>query len=185
MREPREAHSENYASLPQPVEVNDVHSLRLVDPGMYEAFQEVLTALRQDMLPADAARELLDAMNPSLQRELVNDLAGLDASILMTLKAQLQLVDAVLRRVVNPDGSPTPHTNDTEITPKEAINLSLKVTQMLTRDLPKLYTADRYQRMEETLFALVESKLTKEQQNAFLEALQEATLKEARKGERR
>lgn len=181
----REVHSETYDTLIAPPDVVDVPTLKNGDPDLYASYQDMLAALRNDMLPEEAAKQLLEAMNPALQREMVTNIAGLDASILLTLKSQLQLVDSVLRRVVNPDGSPTNHKDDTGITPREAINLSLKITQMLTRDIPKLYTADRYQRMEEVLFALVESMLTKEQQDAFLKALHEATLNEARKGERR
>ena len=184
MSEPREVHSRNYDSLPVPVDVTDIQSLRFADPGMYQAFEDVLGALKQDLLPSDASMALLEAMNPALQRELVSRIAGLEASVLMTIKAQLVLVDAVLRRVVNPDGSPTHSKDETGITPKEAINLSIKITQMLTRDIPKLYTADRYQRAEATLFGIVERMLTKEQQDAFLRELHEQTLKDAKQGER-
>lgn len=180
----REVHSRNYDSLPTPVDVTDIESMKYADPGMYASFQDILAGLRQDLLPADAAMELLEAMNPSIQRDLVNRVAGLEQSVLMTLKGQLQLIDAVLRRVVNSDGTPTTVSTETGITPKEAITLSLKVTQMMTRDIPKIYTADRYQRAEATLFNLIETELTKPQQDAFLKALHEQTLKDAKQGDR-
>jgi hypothetical protein len=184
MTESREVHSRNYDSLPAPVDVTDIESLRFADPGMYEAYEAILAGLRQDLLPSDASMALLEAMNPAIQRELVSRIAGLESSVLMTIKSQLVLVDAVLRRVVNPDGSPVSTRDDTGITPKEAINLSIKITQMLTRDIPKLYTADRYQRAEATLFGIVERMLTKEQQDAFLRELHEQTLKDAKQGDR-
>lgn len=180
----REVHSRNYDSLPAPVDVTDIESLRFADPGMYSSFQDILAGLNQDLLPADAAMALLEAMNPALQRELVNKVAGLESSVLMTLKNQLQLIDAVLRKVVTPDGQKTVSSEEIGISPKEAITLSLKVTQMLTRDIPKIYTADRYQRAEASLFNIVEKMLSKEQQDAFLKELHEQTLKDAKQGER-
>ena len=179
----REVHSSKYPSLTKPVAVNDIASLRLGDPGLYEVWETMIGALRNEMLPVEAQVQLVEAMPPSTQREVVNKIAGFDSSILMTLKHQLHLVDSVLRRVIGEDGSSKPVEDHIDISPKEAINMSIRLTQVITRDLPKMYKVERVQNLEAALFEVVETLLTKDQQDAVLLKLQEKNLEEARRKE--
>ena len=142
------------------------------DPGMRQAVQDVIGALRQDLLPLNVQQAIVDAMSPAARRDLVAKIAGLEASVLMTFKQQIQLVDTVLRRIVNPDGTVTATAEDYDIPLKDAMNLSLKVTQVMVRDLPKIYTIDRIQKQEEALRRVMETHLTRKQQEALLEELE-------------
>lgn len=178
----RDLPSREYTSLPKPIAVNDIPSLRVGDPGLYQAWQDLLGALKNHMLPIDAQVQLVEAMPPTTQREIVNKIAGFDSSVLLTLKNQLQLVDNVLRRVITEDGRPNTETQGIDISPKEAMNMSIKLTQVITRDLPKMYKVERLN-LEASLFEVVETLLTKEQQDAVLLKLQEKTLEDARRKE--
>lgn len=183
-REPEPARSENYPPLPKPVHVTDLASLRIGDPSLWSAYQDLLGALRNDMVPVEAQVALVEALPPATKREVVNKLAGLDASVLMTLKDQLQLVDSVLRRIITPEGGVNPNVDGRiDISPKEAINLSIKLTQIITRDLPKMYKVDRVQNLEKAMFKVIDETMTKEQQDQVLLLLQEYQLEDAKRAE--
>lgn len=142
------------------------------DPGLRVAVEDVIGALRQDMLSYAVQEKIVEAMSPTTRRDIVAKIAGLEASVLMTFKQQIQLVDTVLRRIVNTDGTKTINADDYEIPLKDALNLSLKVTQVMVRDLPKIYTLDRIQKQEEALRRVMESHMTREQQEAVLYELE-------------
>lgn len=151
-----------------PLRVLGEAGLALRDPALHRAAEDVIAALRQDLLPADVQLSLVNAMSPSARRDMVSKIAGLDASVLMTFKQQISLVDTVLRRIVNEDGTVTANAENYDIPLKDALNLSLKVTQVMVRDLPKIYTLDRVQRQEEALRRVMERCLTREQQEEVL-----------------
>jgi hypothetical protein len=139
-------------------------------PSLHADCENVIGALKQDMLPHETQMAIINAMSPAARREMVAKIAGLDASVLMTFKAQIHLVDTVLRRIVGEDG--TVLQEDSSLSLKDALNLSLKVTQIMVRDLPKIYSLDRIQRQEEALRRVMESHLTRGQQEALLEELE-------------
>lgn len=144
------------------------------DPELYRATQDVVGALRQDMIPAEVQEELFKAMNAGVQRSLVAEAAGLDASILMTFKQQITLVDAILRRTFNDDGTLSSLSEESlAMSPKDALNLSLKVSQMMVKELPKVYSMERIQRVERALLKVMSEHMTREQQESFLEVLEE------------
>lgn len=151
-----------------PLRVLGEAGLALRDPALHRAAEDVIAALRQDLLPTEVQLELVNAMSPTARRDMVSKIAGLDASVLMTFKQQISLVDTVLRRIVNEDGTVTASSEDYDIPLKDALNLSLKVTQVMVRDLPKIYTLDRVQRQEEALRRVMEKCLTREQQEQVL-----------------
>lgn len=134
--------------------------------------RDVIGALKQDLLPMEVQMQIVNAMSPAARREMVAKIAGLEASVLMTFRQQITLVDTVLRRIVNDDGTVTATAEDYDIPLKDALNLSLKVTQVMVRDLPKIYSLDRVQRQEEALRRVMESHLTRDQQEALLEELE-------------
>lgn len=141
------------------------------------ALQEVIDALKADLIPAEDQEELFHHMGAAVQRSVISEVSGLDASILVTFKQQLHLVDAILRRTFNPDGS-VKLTTDADgnvdmsaMEPKDVLNLSLKVSQMMVKELPKVYNMDRIQRMETALYEVMSRHLTREQQQAFLAEL--------------
>ncbi|CAD5377348.1 hypothetical protein OF001_U20275 [Pseudomonas sp. OF001] len=136
--------------------------------GMSDSVREVIGALKQDLLPLDVQMQIVNSMSPAARREMVAKIAGLEASVLMTFRQQITLVDTVLRRIVNDDGTVTPSAEDYDIPLKDALNLSLKVTQVMVRDLPKIYSLDRIQRQEEALRRVMETHLSRDQQEALL-----------------
>ncbi len=136
--------------------------------GLVGPVNEVIGALKQDLLPLDVQMKLVNAMSPAARRDMVAKIAGLEASVLMTFRQQIQLVDTVLRRIVNEDGTVTSTAEDYDIPLKDALNLSLKVTQVMVRDLPKIYSLDRIQKQEEALRRVMEAHLDREQQEALL-----------------
>lgn len=178
-----ERHSERYPTLEVPPEITDIESLRLGDPSLYQTYQVMLGAVTTSLLPIEAMLKLVEAMPATVQRDLVNRIAGMESSVLMTLKHQLHLVDSVLRRVIGEDGRVITSDERIDISPKEAMNMSIKLTQVLTRDLPKMYKVERVQRLEEALFKVVETKLTKEQQDEVMLLLHELTMEDARRKE--
>ena len=151
--------------------LSEAKSLRASDPGLADAVDTVVGAIKQDMLPADVQEEIFRGMNAAVQRSLVAEVAGLDSSVLASFKQQLGLVDSILRRTFNSDGTLASGQEDLGIEPKDVLNLSLKVTQMMVRELPKVYSMDRVQKMEGALLKVMSEHLTREQQEAFLEAL--------------
>lgn len=138
-----------------------------------KAYEDVLTMVREDMLSEAKQKALVDAMSTNIQRELVQTYSSLDASVVVTFKKQLGLVDTVLRRIVNEDGSSKPSSEDYDISLKDALNLSLRVTQIMVKDLPKVYNIARVQKMEEALRRTMEETMTSEQQRQFLVRLEE------------
>lgn len=136
--------------------------------------ENVIAMLKQDMLPLSTQEAILNAMSPTARRALVHKISGLDASVLETFKKQIQLVDNTLRRIVNDDGTPTAtyDEDDPPMALKDALNLSLRVTQILVKDLPKIYGLERIQRQEEALRRVMESHMTPDQQEALLEELE-------------
>lgn len=142
------------------------------DPTLRRHVEAILAYLRQDMIPFETQLQIVNSMTPSARREIVSKVAGLEASLLMTVKQQVKLVDSVLRRIVNDDGSLRVDAENYEIPLKDAMNLALKVTQVITREMPKVYTLDRVQRQEEALRRVMEKHMTREQQEALLEELE-------------
>lgn len=176
-----EFNSDRYPTLPTPVEVTNIESLRLADPTVYDALQIILANLRNDMLPDQVQLEIVNAMTPNTRRAVVQQIAGLDASVLMTFKQQIALVDNVLRRVVSPEGIALESGKSLDISVKDAMNMSLKVVGMLTKDLPKVYNIARVQRLEQALLSVVET-LPKVDQDRVLMALEKAELESAKEG---
>lgn len=147
------------------------------EPEVHSALSAVLQALRADLVPPELQEELFRRMNAAVQRSIISEVSGLDASILVTFKQQLHLVDAILRRTFNSDGTLKLNTDAegnidvSAMDPKDVLNLSLKVSQMMVKELPKVYNMDRIQKMETALYEVMSKHLTREQQQAFLEEL--------------
>lgn len=170
-----------YEPLPEFTPVVDTASLMISDPILYDAMQRVIVGLQTDMLPVACQAEIVEAMSSTIQRELVYRIAGLDSSILLTFKTQMELIDAVLRKVVKPDGSRNDEGKHLDISVKEALNLSLKLTTAMSQHLPKIIKVEKVQRMENALFEVVET-LPKDKQAAVLKLLEEANEKDATRG---
>lgn len=142
------------------------------DPGLNRDCENVIAGLKNDLIPHDIQEALFAAMNSAVQRNIVASTSGLDASILMTFKQQLSLVDSILRRTYNSDGSLSGSAEEIGMNPKDVLNLSFKVSQMMTKELPKVYSMDRVQKMEKALLEVMSKELTREQQEKFLVELE-------------
>lgn len=142
------------------------------DPELMEMVEDLMGALRQDMIPNTVQEALFDAMNPAVRRQLVARESGLDASVLSTFKDQLTLVDAVLRRTFNEDGTVKGGEDaNLAMSPKDILNMSLRVSQMMIKDLPKVYSMNRIQMMEQAIGEVVKDHMTREQQSAFIDEI--------------
>lgn len=148
--------------------------LKKSDPALHRSFEDVVGALREDMLPTDHQHRLFSAMSPGVQREVVARVSGLDASILLTFKKQLELIDGILRRTFDEDGSVKGDEEDLGLAPKDALNMSLRVNQMMIRELPKIYNMDRIKRTEEAILSVMSKHMSRDQQNELLQALDAA-----------
>lgn len=148
-------------------------------PSREAQFSTLLSNLRLEIQAGRASEaDLLHLMNclpQEVTRKLVYRYAGMDASFLTSLTKQVQLVDAVLNNLIEPDGRLKPSAVDLDISLKDALTLSTRVTQMLLRDLPRLYTVDRLQRMERALGDVMDEYFSEEQQQKVLIRLQELT----------
>lgn len=156
------------AALSRPA-LAGVDHLKSIDPELNKAAQTVLGALRQDMLPIDVQEELFRSLNPGVQRSMIAEVAGLDSSVLTTFKQQLSLMDSILRRTFNDDGTLAGGVDDgMAMAPKDVLNLSLRLSQLMVKELPKIYSMDRVQRMEAALLKVMSEHLSRPQQEAFL-----------------
>lgn len=113
--------------------------------------------------------ELFNNLSPAMKRDIVAQVAGLDASILLTFKRQVEMVDAILGKMISNQNTLTGfNEEDTGISLKDALGMSIKLTQMMIKDLPKIYNLERIQRQERALLSVMEKCLTKEQQEEVL-----------------
>lgn len=154
----------------RPIEEGTV-SLAEADPSLHKSFQDVIGALREGMIPPEMQHSLFEEMSPTLQREIVARVSGLDASILTQIKHNASLIDGILKRTFNSDGTLKSGAEDIGMEPKAAVNASLKLTQMMIRELPKIYNMDRIARLEESILAVMSEHLDREQQAALLREL--------------
>lgn len=172
------AHPAKYKPMASPMPVTSMATLKYADRELFDGIENLMVNLKHDMLPECIQMEIVEAMSPSTKRALVQKMAGLDASVLVTFKQQLALIDAVTRRVVTPEGIAIPG-HQLDISVKDALNMSMKVISMLVKDLPKVLTLSRVQRLEDSLLKVVET-LPKDKQDEVLRILEEAELKAAR-----
>jgi hypothetical protein len=171
-------HPDKYPAMASPIPVTNMATLRFADPVMYEGIQQLITQLKYEMLPESIQMEIIEAMSPASKRALVQQMAGLDASVVVTFKEQLKLIDAVCQRVINPDGSAR-KDHGLDISVKDALNMSMKVVGMLVKDMPKVITLARVQRLEDALLEVVHS-LPKNKQDEVLLLLEESEKRAAR-----
>lgn len=138
-----------------------------------EEVENLIAMLNADLIGRDDQMRLVEAVTTDVQREMVQKFSTLDASMILTFKKQVALVDTVLRQLVSDEGIPKPGASDFGISLKDALALSLRVTQIMVKDLPKVYSVERIQRQEEALRRVMESHLTRKQQEALLRELEE------------
>jgi len=175
---PRSAHPKSYKPMANPPPVTSLGSLRYADPELFYGIENLMMNLKNDMLPDQIQLDIVEAMSASTKRALVQKMAGLDASVLVTFKQQLRLIEAVTSRVVTPEGVPLP-AHGLDISVKDALNMSLKVIGMLVKDMPKVITLAKVQRLENSLLKVVET-LPKDKQDEVLMLLEEEERKAAR-----
>ena len=125
---------------------------------------KILQDIKSDKYTFEEQLSIVEAMHPAVRREIVQNIAGLDASLLMTFKEQIFIVDSLLRSILNGE------TDEDEfgISLKDTLNLSTRLTQIMLKDLPKIYSLDRIQKQERALLKVMEKHFTREQQELFL-----------------
>jgi hypothetical protein len=142
-------------------------------------FSKAISMLRiaignQDYSETDLMH-LMSALPQEVARKMVYRYAGMDTSFLTILNEQVRLVQAVLNQVVTPDGTLRPLPEGVDISLKDALTISSRVTQMLLKDVPRLYTVERLQNLEKAIGDVMDEYFTEEQQTKVLERLQELT----------
>ena len=159
--------------LPDVVEVNTIAEMRLRDPGLYAAWRTVISAIEVDALPMDAMETLLTSMPQQVQRDLVHAISGSNSSLLLGFRQSMRKAEEVLESAINGDGA-------SGLTVKDAINLQVKLSSTMARDLPKFIKLENVQRTERALTKVMESHLTKAQQRAVLAELDRLAAEEER-----
>lgn len=150
--------------------------MRFADPGLFAAVSLLHESMKAGLVPDEAQHQLFEMMSATVRRTIVQKAAGLEASVVVTFKEQLALIDKVTRKVISPDGTLNPEAKALDISPKDAINMSLKIVGMMTRDLPKVISLARVQRKENALLAVIQQ-LDEETQQKVLLLIEEAELK--------
>lgn len=118
---------------------------------------------------------LINSIPRETMRKLVYSYAGMDASLFLTLKQQVTLVDRILANLVTPDGQLRPIPEDMpSISLKDAVMMSTRVTQMILRDLPRVYNLEKVAKMEIALGNVMERHLSPSQQAEVLAELERA-----------
>lgn len=141
------------------------------EPRLHEAYIDVLQALGADLIPSRMRMKLWEALPASTKREIIGREGSLDTISLSMFKQQMTMVDNIMRQLFSPDGIPQ-STSEFGLTHKEAMNLWLRLNQMMTRDLPKVITMERVQRIENALTQVMAETMTQEQQSMVFERLE-------------
>ncbi len=152
-----EVSSDKYPPMASPQQVTDIASLQEADPEVYDAIQLLRSHISDELLTEEIQKEIFNCMSPSVRRMIVQDAAGLDASVVVTFKEQLRLVELVCSKVISPDGLPLQTGHKLGITVKDAMNMSMKIVGMMVKDLPKVITLARVQRKENVLTEVINS----------------------------
>ena len=135
--------------------------------------EETLLALRHNQLTQDAAVELLLAAPSDVMQEAVRRSSGMNESLLVTLARQIRRIDAVVQNLITDTGELKPGIEDQGIKLKDALDLSLRMSQHMMRDLPKLYDMDRLQKLEAALAGVMETEMDQTQRDRILLRLKE------------
>lgn len=154
----------------------DVDGVEALPAELRTAYNEVAYALSAGIIPPKLATVLLESLPPETLREIIHKTAGLNASLLHTLQRQVYLVDAVLNQMLYPDGRLRPTVPEhVDISVKDALGLSIKMTQIVTRDIPKLIDSERILRLERALGDVMED-MPREYQTKILDRLSEISV---------
>lgn len=144
------------------------------EPDIADALSLVIDAMTAGLLPQPQQRTLWEAFHPAVRREVIAREGSLDTVSLSTFKQQMTMVNNIMSHLFTPDGMPTDPGDNVTIgmSHKDAMNLWLKLNQMMTRDLPKIITMERVQRLENALTQVMEETMTEAQQALVLEKLE-------------
>ena len=149
---------------PDPTIPQEIHNLTI---------SETLLLAQQGRLPDHLLIYFLEQLPQETLRAVVQRVAGTDTSFIMTFTKQVKLVDAVLNHLVYPDGRLKPVSEEIDIPLKDALRLSMEISKIMVRDLPKLYGMDRVQKLEAALADVMETEMSKEQRDRILLRLKE------------
>lgn len=137
------------------------------------AVEQVITAIAEGILGDADIQSILQAVPRDTMRRLVYEYAGMGSDMLLMLNKQVQLIDSVLNQLVTPDGHLKQVPEGFGMGLKDAMNLSVKCSQMILREFPKVYSISRVQRLEMAIGEVMEKHLTPEQQGEVLKRLEE------------
>lgn len=128
--------------------------------------QNLIQDIKSDKIKPEDQLRLVEAMHPTVRREIVQKIAGLDTSLVLTFKTHVGMVEDILKSIM--DGS----KDEFDISLKDTLALSTRLTQIMIRDLPKIYNLAKIQKQEQALLSVMEKHFTRSQQEEFLKELE-------------
>lgn len=128
--------------------------------------QSLIQDIKSDKIKPEDQLRLVEAMHPTVRREIVQKIAGLDTSLVLTFKTHVGMVEDILKSIM--DGS----KDEFDISLKDTLALSTRLTQIMIRDLPKIYNLAKIQKQEQALLSVMEKHFTRSQQEEFLKELE-------------
>jgi hypothetical protein len=133
----------------------------------------LISDLKAGFVKEHEIEAILNAIPRDIMRNKIYQYSGLDASFLATLKQQIRLIDTVVSQMIHTDGTLKPASSEFDMSLKDVLNLSAKVTQMMLRDLPRIYNLERVAKMEQAIGDIMEEYLSPELQDKVLRRLEE------------
>lgn len=122
----------------------------------------------------DLAR-LVGSLPRAYMRKLVYQYSGMEASMVATLNKQVEFIDRILSKMITASGDILPSAVEMGVSVKDALRVSTDIARLITRDLPRVYSVDRYMKLERSIGDVMEEYLTPEQQAKVLDRLQQLT----------
>lgn len=145
------------------------------EPELAHALKLVMDGIDAGLIPEKQQRDLWPVISSNLRREIVAREGSIDAATLSTFKQQMAMVSGIMNKLFETDGTPIMHEEGGfGMTHKDAMNLWMKLNQMMTRDLPKIVTMERVQRLEQAMVGVMEKTMTADQRAAVLEQFEKA-----------
>lgn len=148
------------------------YTMGISDPTLSASVSEVINALRAGILPPAAISGLLKSLPDTSRRDFLTKHTGLNSSVLDTVQTQVTLIDRILKNTFNDDGTISDRADAIGMEPKDVLNACLKVSQIMSKDLPKIYTMKRITEMEQALFKVIDKHMTPEQRDEFIDELE-------------
>lgn len=138
-----------------------------------EVAQPVIDALRAGLLMPEEQHRLFEEFEEVVQQRVVVEVAGMDASTVMMIKRQIQLLNTVMEESLgDSEGSSEYGTvSRYRMDIKDILGMMHKTTQLMAKELPKIQNTARLTAIEGVHTAMVEEFLPREAQDKYLKEM--------------